>query len=41
MTPEQKLMIAANLYECARALKTAGLREQHPDWSGKEIQRKV
>jgi hypothetical protein len=41
MTPEQKLMIAANLYQHARALKAAGLREQHPDWSEKQVQEKV
>jgi hypothetical protein len=41
MTPEQKLMIAANLYHCARALKAAGLREQHPDWSEEQVQEKV
>ncbi len=41
MTPEQKLMIAADLYHAARALKSAGLRDQHPDWSEKEIQEKV
>jgi Rv0078B-related antitoxin len=41
MTPEQKLMLAANLHQKARALKAAGLREQHPDWSEKEIQKKV
>jgi hypothetical protein len=41
MTPEQKLRIAANLYYSARALKAAGLRDQHPDWSEKEIQEKV
>ena len=41
MKPEQKLKIAANLYRHARALKVAGLRDQHPDWSEKEIQEKV
>jgi len=41
MTPEKKLMIAADLYHSARALKAAGLRDQHPDWSEKEIQEKV
>jgi hypothetical protein len=41
MTPEEKLCIAANLYHSARALKTAGLRAQHPDWSEREIQEKV
>jgi len=41
MTPEQKLRIATNLYHYARALKAAGLREQHPDWSEKQVQEKV
>jgi hypothetical protein len=41
MTPEQKLRIATNLYHSARALKAAGLREQHPDWSEKQVQEKV
>jgi hypothetical protein len=41
MAPEQKLLIAADLYHCARALKAAGLREQHPDWSEKQVQEKV
>jgi hypothetical protein len=41
MTPEQKLKIAANLHHCARALKAAGLRDQHPEWSEREIQEKV
>jgi hypothetical protein len=41
MTPEQKLMIAENLYHDARALKAAGLRDQYPDWSEKEIQERV
>ena len=41
MKPEQKLMLAENLYHCARALKAAGLRNQHPDWSEKEIREKV
>ena len=41
MTPAKKLMIAADLYHSARTLKAAGLRDQHPDWSEKEIQEKV
>ena len=41
MTPEQKLMLAAKLSQYARVLKAAGLREQHPDWSEKEIQERV
>lgn len=41
MTPEQKLRAAERLYWTARALKAAWLRQQHPDWSEEEIQRKV
>ena len=41
MKPEQKLMLAENFYQYARALKAAGLRNQHPDRSGKEIRKKV
>lgn len=41
MKPEQKLMLAVNLYQHARSLKAAGLRNQHPDWSEEEIQKKV
>jgi hypothetical protein len=41
MSPEQKLRIAADLYAAAKALKAAGLRDRHPDWSEREIQEKV
>jgi ABC-type multidrug transport system ATPase subunit len=41
MTVEQKLRIAADLYNSARELKAAGLRAQHPNWSEKKIQEKV
>lgn len=37
MTPEQKLNAAMRLYWSARALKAAGLRAEHPDWSEQEI----
>jgi hypothetical protein len=33
MTPAQKLKASQGLYDCARALKAAGLRAQHPDWT--------
>jgi len=41
MTPEQKLRVASDLYNAARVLKAAGLRDQHPKWSEREIQEKV
>jgi len=41
LTPQQKLEIALDLYHSAWKLKAAGLRNQHPDWSEKEIQQKV
>ena len=41
LTPAQKLRSAERLYWTARALKAAWLRQQHPDWSEEEVQRKV
>ena len=41
MTPEQKLKVAMDLYGCARDLKAAGLRKQHPNWTEQEIKEKV
>ena len=41
MTPEQKLNAAMRLYWSARELKSAGLRDQHPDWTEEQIQQEV
>lgn len=41
MTPGRRLQIAQELYEMAWNLKGAGLRRQHPDWSGEEIDAKL
>ncbi len=41
MTPEQKLQVALDLYQSAKALKAAGLKRQHPDWSSEQINQKV
>ena len=41
MTPAQKLAAAEDLYWSARAIKAAGLRAQHPDWTEEEVQRAV
>jgi len=41
MSPEQKLQIALDLYRSAWELKTAWLQQQHPDWDGEKVQKKV
>jgi hypothetical protein len=41
MTPGQKLQLFSDLYHAARKLKTAAIRQQHPDWSEAEISGKV
>ena len=41
MTPEEKLKIASRLYYSARQLKAAALHHEHPNWTEKEIQKKV
>ena len=37
MTPQRKLEIAFNMYDMARDLKAARIRELHPDWSEEKI----
>jgi hypothetical protein len=37
MTPADKLQAAMRLYWSARALKTAAVRQQHPEWSDAEV----
>ena len=41
MTPEEKLKIALRLYYSAKQLKAAALHHDHPEWTKKEIQKKV
>jgi hypothetical protein len=41
MSPEQKLQIALDLHRSAWELKTAWLQQQHPDWDGEKVQKKV
>ena len=38
MSADQKLRIAQDLYWAARALKSAGLRHQHPEWNEEQIE---
>jgi hypothetical protein len=41
MTPDEKWNIARTLYFQARALKTAALRAQFPDWTDDKIRAEV
>jgi hypothetical protein len=41
MTAEEKLHVAADLYQLAWDLKAAGLRMFHPDWTEDQIRNKV
>ena len=41
LSGEQKWRTAFNMFWSARALKAAGLREQHPDWSEEQVQKRV
>ena len=41
LSGQQKLRTAAALYWGARRLKAARLREQHPDWTEEEIEKRV
>ena len=39
MTPAQKLRMVAELYEAGIALRVAGLRLAHPDWTSERLDR--
>lgn len=41
LSGEQKLRTAFGLYWSARSLKGAAIREQHPDWTEEQVQRRV
>jgi len=41
MTPAQKLDVSMKLYQSAKALKAAAIKEQHPDWNEEKIKKKV
>lgn len=41
LTPEKKLFLSLNLYNCAKELKTESLKIFHPELSEKEIKEKV
>jgi len=41
MTPEQKLKAAMRLYWSARRLKTAWIRQQHPEWTKEQVEQTV
>ena len=37
MTPEQKLQAAMGLYDMAKELKTAWIKQLHDDWSDEQV----
>jgi hypothetical protein len=41
MTPQERLQIAFDLYETARALVRAGVRHQNPDWNEHQVEQEV
>ncbi|MBI3854628.1 MAG: hypothetical protein HY293_02930 [Planctomycetes bacterium] len=41
LTGPEKLRTATALYWAARRLKTAFLKQQHPDWTEEQVLRKV
>jgi hypothetical protein len=41
MTPEQKLNVSMKLYQSAKDLKAAAIKERHPDWNEEKIKKKV
>lgn len=41
MTGEQKIQIAFEMSMAARELNRARLRDEHPEWSGAQIEREL
>jgi len=41
LSGEQRLLLALEMSDFARELTKAGIREQHPDWSEKEVVREL
>ena len=41
MRPEQRVRVAFELYDMARALAKAGISHQHPEWDEEQVQQEV
>ena len=41
MPPERRLALAEQLYWSARRMKTAWLRQQHPEWTVEQLKAEV
>jgi hypothetical protein len=41
MTGVERLHLAKSLYLTSRKLKTAGVKERHPDWSDEQVKAEV
>ena len=37
MTAEQRLLVALDISECCREFRKAGIRQDHPDWSERQL----
>jgi 2-methylaconitate cis-trans-isomerase PrpF len=40
-TPQRRLKASADMMRAARRIMTAGVRQQHPDWSDQDVRREV
>ncbi len=40
-TPARRMKAVADMMRAAREIMTAGVRQQHPDWSDAEVKREV
>lgn len=41
MTPSRRVEIAMQMQRSARAIKAAGLRQQHPEWCEEQVLREL
>lgn len=41
MPPARRLEIALDLNRMARAMKTAAIKQRHPDWTDEQVQKAV
>ena len=37
MTPEQRLSVAVEISDVCRAFRKAGVKQEHPDWSERQV----
>jgi hypothetical protein len=37
MTQEQRFLVALDISDCCRELRKAGIKQDHPDWSDRDV----